>query len=906
MALNGVLFVNEHVEAGVKMTFSFDDCGGHGDSKNRYHYHMPPRCLLQGLGSAIPVRGDWWLSHRPELEWPLMTTKASDGTWNAPLLGWTLDGFPLFGPYDPESGRLQLPFSADFGSCYSALDQCNGKRLSDGSYAYFVTPVWPFLPKCLIGSAIGFLKDEKMSTVQVCPQAGYAPIGHNSLRSCHTTPQFLFLEISEASNKASWIISSAVLGCVWVFLGVFVCMKVNPMQVRSHTMNQWTPEELSDTVGYKISTKNLKKILRTLGISQFSNLTAEKGLAAKVQNRFERAQRSSEYKRRSLQMLQETSDGCQQVDHIGEVLLRNRFRPGYTRRFLVLQGRELHFHESREAWESGARSLDTVNCHCMTIESETVESNSDAAAMGSFLSMDTDGDGLLSLDELRANMQAQNPNVTESQVVKRFKELDINGDGRVDANEFLRSEEKKRKSLRYRIRNFFHAVTGKWTLWHEVGTSVGLGLMLGALIGADGAGGLGAPMGIAGGAVVTAVASGMIDYGKTLVGRFRSKQVLPTTNESTLYGARAKYVFILTDIGGKRLQCKCFNASERDTWYDKIQASSGQLGEEERQEVAMAHVFRVLMGDVKSFERIYYATQIMIWTRAFFLLADPYRAYKIIPNFIIAMSYGIFFPCVNLLSIELLHILGLRGRLYSSFLLMTAGQFITQIGMDGVRSWGAQPKWHFICQLYYDVWAAIVFLTGTYLVHSSRFENHNKIIGSVDITLLLLAVTYAFLPLGGALDPKVFALTLIWRLIELMICVLYSGIYLRGTKKTTTSRIKSLPFSRLASTGSVGSVASCDSDQTQDRWANRRDVEGAAVMGEEEELEERARLMYLRPEIYRNLPEESGQPSDTRQQSTATEAQTTSRTEEARVLDRWQQIEDELIQDVEHWLKQES
>ena len=45
--------------------------------------------------------------------------------------GWALDGFPIFGPYDPETGRLQLPLSDDYlgdASCFSALDRCNGKR----------------------------------------------------------------------------------------------------------------------------------------------------------------------------------------------------------------------------------------------------------------------------------------------------------------------------------------------------------------------------------------------------------------------------------------------------------------------------------------------------------------------------------------------------------------------------------------------------------------------------------------------------------------------------------------------------------------------------------------------------------------------------------------------------------
>ena len=48
------------------MSLSFDECGGHGDSKNRYHYHLPPICLLRSLGGAVPERADWWAQERPQ------------------------------------------------------------------------------------------------------------------------------------------------------------------------------------------------------------------------------------------------------------------------------------------------------------------------------------------------------------------------------------------------------------------------------------------------------------------------------------------------------------------------------------------------------------------------------------------------------------------------------------------------------------------------------------------------------------------------------------------------------------------------------------------------------------------------------------------------------------------------
>jgi len=55
LAVNGVPLVAEHMDVtGQRLSFSlkFDECGGHGDGQHRYHYHMPPVCLLQSLGGV--------------------------------------------------------------------------------------------------------------------------------------------------------------------------------------------------------------------------------------------------------------------------------------------------------------------------------------------------------------------------------------------------------------------------------------------------------------------------------------------------------------------------------------------------------------------------------------------------------------------------------------------------------------------------------------------------------------------------------------------------------------------------------------------------------------------------------------------------------------------------------------
>ncbi|EKX54980.1 hypothetical protein GUITHDRAFT_131941 [Guillardia theta CCMP2712] len=91
---------------------------------------------------TTPQRSDWWLALHPE-------TQATSA-----LMGWALDGFPIFAPYDPETGELQV--SRRFCNDISQLDECNGKFLANsGSYAYFLSPVYPYLPSCLRGTKIG-------------------------------------------------------------------------------------------------------------------------------------------------------------------------------------------------------------------------------------------------------------------------------------------------------------------------------------------------------------------------------------------------------------------------------------------------------------------------------------------------------------------------------------------------------------------------------------------------------------------------------------------------------------------------------------------------------------------------------------------------------------------------------
>ena len=75
--------------------FFWRRCSGHSPNSGDYHYHFPPSCLLAQAVATNPVTGD-----------------AAD---HSPQIGWSLDGFPVYGPL--YTG----------GVAVTALDDCGGK-----------------------------------------------------------------------------------------------------------------------------------------------------------------------------------------------------------------------------------------------------------------------------------------------------------------------------------------------------------------------------------------------------------------------------------------------------------------------------------------------------------------------------------------------------------------------------------------------------------------------------------------------------------------------------------------------------------------------------------------------------------------------------------------------------------
>jgi len=70
---------------------TFDACVGHQPPDGMYHHHATPNCLRAQLGDNIEAvrSGRNGTTHREK-----------PGPWHhSPILGWALDGYPIYGPY---------------------------------------------------------------------------------------------------------------------------------------------------------------------------------------------------------------------------------------------------------------------------------------------------------------------------------------------------------------------------------------------------------------------------------------------------------------------------------------------------------------------------------------------------------------------------------------------------------------------------------------------------------------------------------------------------------------------------------------------------------------------------------------------------------------------------------------
>src|SRR5690606_32781637 len=100
------------------------------------------------------------------------TLPAVDTTKPSPILGWALDGFPIYGPQGCldtacaevvtfESGWAQTGDPTTYAwdnHAYKAstdanvLDKCNGRVGPDGTYRYHATAGFPYILGCFTGT----------------------------------------------------------------------------------------------------------------------------------------------------------------------------------------------------------------------------------------------------------------------------------------------------------------------------------------------------------------------------------------------------------------------------------------------------------------------------------------------------------------------------------------------------------------------------------------------------------------------------------------------------------------------------------------------------------------------------------------------------------------------------------
>ena len=70
---------------------TFDACMGHQPGNGQYHYHIQPTCLRAQLGDNIEVVKTSRVG--------AIYREQTAGWKHSPILGWALDGYPIYGPY---------------------------------------------------------------------------------------------------------------------------------------------------------------------------------------------------------------------------------------------------------------------------------------------------------------------------------------------------------------------------------------------------------------------------------------------------------------------------------------------------------------------------------------------------------------------------------------------------------------------------------------------------------------------------------------------------------------------------------------------------------------------------------------------------------------------------------------
>jgi len=149
VAVNGIPIYNPFENPFETSAYGrlFSGCCGHPQRNGVYHYHKYPTCLR-------PILGDVWRSEKDKCD--EIDALLADGE-HSPLLGFALDGWPVYGPVgwlddDLESKLLQSSYTGANDSAgnptYIAdsgdLDDCNGlfsptPEFPEGIYHYVMS-----------------------------------------------------------------------------------------------------------------------------------------------------------------------------------------------------------------------------------------------------------------------------------------------------------------------------------------------------------------------------------------------------------------------------------------------------------------------------------------------------------------------------------------------------------------------------------------------------------------------------------------------------------------------------------------------------------------------------------------------------------------------------------------------
>merc|ERR1711871_128188 len=157
---------------------TFDQCGCHASSDDSasYHCHVPPSCLLEQLGAVEST--------------------------HSPQIGWSPDGFPIYGPRGTNGTLVQLcsVTGGTYGSGSSCLDECSGHgsatgatdMISDGfTYRYYIIGKYDDGKQCAAPSADGQSSADYYPMTPICfkgcDDGSMSGWGSLSLPSCDTS-----------------------------------------------------------------------------------------------------------------------------------------------------------------------------------------------------------------------------------------------------------------------------------------------------------------------------------------------------------------------------------------------------------------------------------------------------------------------------------------------------------------------------------------------------------------------------------------------------------------------------------------------------------------------------------------------------------------------------------------------